>query len=100
MRRHTIHVTEWDDWQARLEMRCWCVAGDHCHTTTDDHGNPQPIDHCNLVEWFDNADDVGDLIHSRLPGEPPWIVKAEWTDDGPHIVADRHNEPKAGETNG
>lgn len=98
MRRHTIHVTEWDEWQARLELRCWCVAGDPCHTVTDESGDvPQLIDHCNAVEWFDNSDD-GDLIHGRLPGEPPWQVDIEWTDDGPHIVAATLNEPNAEES--
>jgi len=87
MSKHMVHVTGWDSWSAVLKLRCPHGPGADCHVGTDEDGNnPEPLDHCNAVEWFDNCE-APDLILGRLDGEPPWPVDIEWSQDGPTITA-------------
>ena len=79
--KHTIHVTGWEDW-AELELRCHSGPEAPCHRVTDEYGrNPQPIGHCNALEWWGNSDPE-ELIHGRLNGPPPWRVEIYWDPSG------------------
>jgi hypothetical protein len=81
---HRVHVTGWDV-VARMELHCSAGPDGLCRTVTDEHGNgPQPVDYCNVVDWWE-AVDPEDVLHGQLRGEPPWDVAVTWTDDGPEI---------------
>lgn len=82
---HEIVVTGWDHYRPRIALRCHAGPEAPCHTIIDEDGaNPQHVDYCNAVHWF-NQCDPDDLIGGTLDGPPPWPVDITWTDDGPQI---------------
>jgi hypothetical protein len=95
---HAVTITfEQGDYWPTLRFTCQADEGSICHTVCSNSeceegcyfvGQPgherAPVDYCNTIEWFENADEVaGDIFGGPTSITAPILVDWSRGEDGP-----------------